>query len=680
MRIPASPSSRLRFLAGACAALAPHAALTAQTPTWLDVSPLTLIGTAVYHPDRGVTVLVDAVQNRLWEWNGTTFRRVVGVAPSTTNPGPAAWDPTNHRAVFGRGFAWDGANWHNLPMPIGVSQFGGLAVDAVRDRIVGLSGTNVYEWDGAAWTRIVPPASPGEGYAFVFDPQRGRCVLAANQPPALFDWDGAQWNVVDASLPLQHANFTASLVHDPIHGRLVLHGTSPVAGSPPATWQYQNGAWQSIATPSGLASYSRLTFDGIGLLRLGTSAFPTEGLWRLEGTQWRQLPLQHPPVRTLQAVASSPSIAGVWMFGGRINNTTHLNDLWRFDGDWTAVSTTNGPSPRRDAAMAWSPVDQAFLLYGGRDAQTTNFDDTWLWNGATWQQRSPSTSPGELLRLATDPSGGVAGIAAYAGSTALLWQWNGSDWSSSPAPSAFAWSSNDVAHDPVRNVLVAVASHGLAEWDGTAWTQGPSTYQYSSRLAYRPDTGRMLLSDGSTTLEWDGANLTPIVGGAAIAFTVAAPEYAAGRPWSFRAPNTFSSVAAASYLTTTPHRAERIAYGCSLAETPGLLGDGIPRPGNLAFGIAAETFAPTAPTVVALGFSLQGSQIGGGCVAWLQDPPAVHFRIADATGRSRVALPIPNAPNLLGVALLAQAGAVDPAHSPIGSIVVSDVLRITLGD
>lgn len=655
-------------------------ALSAQTPEWLDVSPMPLTSTAVYRPDRGTTLHVETTPRRLWEWDGSSFRRLLGVAPPNSITGPGTWDPVNRRAVFSRGFAWDGANWHNLPMPSGIAQFGSVAFDAVRQRLVGLSSAHVYEWDGVAWARITPPASPGEGFGLVFDPQRGRCVLVAGQAPTLYDWDGAQWSVVDSSLPGQVAGFTASLVHDPIHGRLVLHGKSPGAGNMATTWQYRNGAWQTLGTPTGFTYVAHLTFDGVGLLRLGADASAPASPWRLEGNQWRQLPPRYPPKRTQHAVASASTPGGVWMFGGRLDNSQELADLWRFDGSWTEVVTANGPAPRRDAAMAWSPVDQAFLLHGGRSGTTTVFDDTWLWNGVAWQQRIPSTTPGELLQLATDPSGGVLGLSASAGTTALRWLWDGSDWSSSPAPSAFASSVNHVAHDPVRNVVVAVGANVLAEWNGSTWTQGPPAYQWSARIAYRPDNGRMLISDGASAREWDGATLVAAPGGAATAFTVATPDFAVGRLWSFRNPGTVGNSAATAYLTAAAHRAERLAYGCSLASVPGVLGVGMPRPGNPAFGVEAETMAPTAPVVVALGFLLQGSHLGGGCVAWLHDPAAVHFRIADATGRAHVPLPIPNAPSLHGVELLAQAGTVDPANSPIGSIVVSDVLRITIGD
>jgi hypothetical protein len=652
--------------------------LAAQTPTWLDASPLPLGGIAAHRPDRGTTIVVDGVQNRLWEWDGATFRRLLGAAPTTTNVGVATWDASRRRFVFGRGFTWDGANWNNLPMPSGVTQFGALAFDATRQRLVGLVGTDVHEWDGLAWTRITPPASPGEGYGLVFDAQRGRCVLAAGQTPALFDWDGAQWNVVDASLPSQGPYFVAGIEYDPVHARLVLHGM--VNGMSAVTWQFQAGAWQSIATPSGFTSSTRLTFDGIGLLRMGTGAFPREGLWRLEGNLWRQLPLPHPPARTLSTVASSPTIAGAWMFGGRTSNSAYLSDLWRFDGSWTAIPSANGPSPRSGAAMAWSPTNQAFLLHGGADAQSYNLDDTWLWNGSTWQQQAPSTTPGELLRLATDPSGGVFGLSASPGNTAQRWLWNGSDWSSAPAPSTFAWSSNDAAYHPIRNVVVATGTYALAEWNGAAWTQGPSTNQYGSRIAFRPDTGKMLISDGSATVEWDGTALSNVTGGSAVAFATAAPDFARGLLWGLRGTSSSSTNAFAAYLTPAPHRAERLAYGCSLAGSPGIVGEGVPAPGNAGFGIRAETLASYAPAAIALGFALQGTNLGGGCVVWLQSPPATFVALTDASGRTRMPLPLPNDPNLLGVAVLAQAGAVDPAHSPIGSIVVSDVLRITLGD
>ena len=247
----------------------------------VDVTTFPRAGTAVYDSQRGTTLVFEGSPNRLWEWDGATFRQRLG---ATHSPVVGTWDPSRRRFFGIDGTTWDGANWNTAPMPAGPGGFLAVAFDEARQRLVGVSAAAVSEWDGTQWLTITPPAAPPTVRSLVYDPTRGRCVLAAGTSPALFDWDGAQWSVIDASLPSQGSSFTYSMAYDPQHARLVVHGNTMIGALAPRTWSYANGAWHAIATPGTFdARNTQLIHDGIGLLRLDTVTFPGEGLWRLEG-------------------------------------------------------------------------------------------------------------------------------------------------------------------------------------------------------------------------------------------------------------------------------------------------------------------------------------------------------------------------------------------------------------
>lgn len=107
-------------------------------------------------------------------------------------------------------------------------------------------------------------------------------------------------------------------------------------------------------------------------------------------------------------------------------------------GNWTVVSSSgidpSGPLPvRSQMGMAFDGTN--VVLYGGRGESSTSgvFEDTWLYNGTTWSQATPGTSPfgrygHELANL-----DGV-GTLMFGGTNVLnfleeTWLWNGSNWS-----------------------------------------------------------------------------------------------------------------------------------------------------------------------------------------------------------------------------------------------------------
>src|SRR5450756_2226207 len=70
---------------------------------------------------------------------------------------------------------------------------------------------------------------------------------------------------------------------------------------------------------------------------------------------------------------------------------------------WTQLTPSASPSARMGAAMAYDATTSTVVLFGGYAGPSSTSDacsvlqyqcGTWTWDGASWTQRFPATSPG----------------------------------------------------------------------------------------------------------------------------------------------------------------------------------------------------------------------------------------------------------------------------------------------
>jgi hypothetical protein len=133
------------------------------------------------------------------------------------------------------------------------------------------------------------------------------------------------------------------------------------------------------------------------------------------------------------------------------------------------------PSPRSGAALAWDPAHHVDLLYGGAGPQG-GLGDTWTWNGTTWTQLNPATSPPAMkdAAMAWDSTRGrvvLLGRSDFnptSGEVPLnmnmdlqTWTWTGATWqrdeNAGIATEAFA-GSPVLVDDPNAHRLLALAA------------------------------------------------------------------------------------------------------------------------------------------------------------------------------------------------------------------------------
>jgi hypothetical protein len=188
--------------------------------------------------------------------------------------------------------------------------------------------------------------------------------------------------------------------------------------------------------------------------------------WTWDGTTWtQQHPAVHPFARSEASMAYDATTGTVVLFGG-FNNTVPnritLGDTWTWDGTtWTKQHPAVHPSPRDEASMAYDAATGTVVLFGGFNGNNY-IDDTWTWDGTTWTQQAPATSPLERAQgaMAYDAATSTAVLfggdgPGLTGDLADTWTWDGTTWTQqAPATSPLARDSAAMAYDTATSSVV----------------------------------------------------------------------------------------------------------------------------------------------------------------------------------------------------------------------------------
>ena len=661
----------------------------AQTPTFVALPPGPASTSAwAWDSDRGRLTAVENIAPYLWDWDGSTWSPRTGVASGAAGLF-AGYDPVRRVLLAGTGGTeWNGASWIlRGGVPTG-NYLGPLAFDGSRRRVVAPTSTGAIEWDGVqnhTLTAANGPPARSAG-AFVYDPAHQRCVLYGGWVTPgtagladCWSWDGGAWTQLALNAP-PGPRSGASLAAEPATGQMVLYG-----GGGTTTWRLGGTTWTQVATTQdpGLRSGAHMLFDGQGLLLSGGDTLRGGELWRFQNHDWTRLQNDAPIPRQSAVLGYDPIRGEVVLHGGLGGPQAQVffEDTWTFDGLWHQHHLAVTPGASAGATFAWSAVDQALLLARG--------SETWLWNGSAWTQRTPAVTPPARNGAAVlpDPLGGVFLFGGR--STTNLgdqWRWDGTNWTQQNPPIAPSPRLPLAAYDPIRNVVVLASGiDGVQsltdtwEWNGTNWTQfGNTPFQVGTldqRLVWNPATGRVR-AEVFGQFEWDGATWTTIAT-ATSAETGASYVADLARGHVLRVGRLGRGFAA---LTANPATAVSYCNGCALGAAPGLLALGRPTPGNAAFALTVTTFAPGAPTFLALGLQMQNQPLGSGCSALVGTVLGVHFLVAAPSGQVELPFPLPNDLALRGVNVAAQAAVLDPARSLFAGITMSAGLWTTIGD
>ena len=165
----------------------------------------------------------------------------------------------------------------------------------------------------------------------------------------------------------------------------------------------------------------------------------------------------------------------VVLFGG-YNGGAYLGDTWTYNGTtWTQQSPATSPSARDYSTTAYDAATAQIMLFGGG---TNNgiAGDTWTYNGTTWTQQSPATIPPvrDVSTMSYDTVNGQMVLFGGEGSSGSLgdtWTYNGTTWTQQgPATSPPARYSSTMAYDTATGQVVLFGGSGSSGNLGDTWT------------------------------------------------------------------------------------------------------------------------------------------------------------------------------------------------------------------
>ena len=211
-------------------------------------------------------------------------------------------------------------------------------------------------------------------------PGRGTTAMTAT-----WKWDGARWKAIRSDLPV---DIGSALVYES-HLRKVVQLSGGITGIPYGMWGWDSVGWAraQVAVPPPGKEMALLSWD--------------------------------PPRHQLVAL---------------IPETYETSSTWTFDGvTWTRAATAINPPARRLAGMAYDNNTSSVVLYGGDHivgGSGPQLNDTWTWDGTTWTEKHPATTPGGCAaQLAYDAATSQIMLLCQGPSTGVtMWSWTGTTW------------------------------------------------------------------------------------------------------------------------------------------------------------------------------------------------------------------------------------------------------------
>ena len=196
-------------------------------------------------------------------------------------------------------------------------------------------------------------------------------------------------------------------------------------------------------------------------------------------TQQSQNNATLPPVVMVGAMAVDLSNNTIVLFGGLpapgASASQAYGQTWIFNGtSWNQVFPATSPPARYAHAMAYDSASTSVILFGGQDHTSATLDDTWSWNGTTWAQLTSTHTPGArashaMAQWATTGVLLFGGFSPSGGTRSDTWLWNGTDWLlQSPANQPSARINHSMTYDSFERATPAGPGTGVVVLFGGA--------------------------------------------------------------------------------------------------------------------------------------------------------------------------------------------------------------------
>ena len=328
--------------------------------------------------------------------------------------------------------SWTPWVWQEGDNDVTVVASNGVEPDAAQSFTISVaSGT----WD---WVERFPSHSPPArcGFGMAYDAARGVTVLFGGEGLRSDTWeyDGVDWTEIQTTTS-PPGRLDHKMAYDSQRSVVVLFGGND-GGLPADTWEYDGNDWTQRSPGGSPPAREKhdMAYDaarGVVVLFGGYSATGnSDDTWEWNGTDWTKRKEGEPTARSFPGMAFDARRGVTVLFGGGIYATaTMFGDTWEWNGtDWT--QRASGTPPARawvQGAMAYNSRRGTTMLFSGYEyGGTLELDDTWEWDGTTWTQLSPTTTPPKRYdcNMVYDEArgvlvmfGGYDGAAAFRGDT-----------------------------------------------------------------------------------------------------------------------------------------------------------------------------------------------------------------------------------------------------------------------
>lgn len=354
-------------------------------------------------------------------------------------------------------------------------------------------------------------ASLPSGLSSPAHPTRTDVLFSEAHPQAAASEPTYAWTDLSTILSAAPSpRWAPAAAYSPSLKEVILFGGYNVTVTPDGdTWAFSSNHWTEVpAAPAPPARWgAEMVYDAAdGYLLLFGGRNLTQyfnDTWAYGAGGWHQVDTAAAPsARSFFGLAYDPAAGEVVLFGGSGlgnlpagagNPAVYYNDTWTYKaGVWTNITSIAGPapSPRAAAALSYDSITGDVLLQGGGSGSAPcgiAYNDTWEFNGGSWIQLSPVSSPpasgGDSLQFDTSTNttilyqGLIPGTASENSCSTFvssLWSYSDGNWTlitvnSSLVPAGRgnpAW-----VYDPVEAEVLLFGGSGAAQYEylGDTW-------------------------------------------------------------------------------------------------------------------------------------------------------------------------------------------------------------------
>ncbi len=420
----------------------------------------------------------------VWKLSGNTWTQVGGDAVNTS------WAAATFEAVLSMHY-FNGSMYAGLGTSAGDGEVWRCNATASCTSWTKIGGDTVNSsWDSTNYEGV---------YSFTDDGTNVYAGLGASAGDnEVYQWNGAAWtkiggDALNGSFTNTHV-YVNSLVYDGSTLYTGLVGT----GRNAEIWTYEGGAWAQIGGGYVNRSWGYFNLQNVESMTVsgdylyagtGNTVAGNAQVWRFDGNNWQIIGGQG--LNNSWAANNYEDVMSMVSYGGNlyVGLGTSANDaeVWRWDGStWTKIG---GDSVNSGWTTNYEEV-YTLATYGGNlyagVGNTANDAEVWRWNGSSWAKIGGDSLNGgwtanfeRISSLAVYDGNLYAGLGAST-TDAEVWRWNGSAWTKIGGDGvSSSWNTN---YEQVESMIPyngklyvglgnSTGDAEVWEYSGTAWTQ-----------------------------------------------------------------------------------------------------------------------------------------------------------------------------------------------------------------